>query len=38
MLLSSTIHDPKRMQLAVRRMIERRVDGVAMLTSEWKTL
>jgi len=32
MLLSSTIHDPKRMQLAVRRMIERRVDGVAMLT------
>ena len=34
MLLSSTIHDPKRMQLAVRRMIERRVDGVAMLTFE----
>jgi len=32
MLLSSTIHDPKRMQLVVRRMIERRVDGVAMLT------
>ena len=31
-LLSSTIHDPKRMALAVRRMIEARVDGVAILT------
>jgi LacI family transcriptional regulator, galactose operon repressor len=31
-LLSSTVHDPKRMNLAVRRMIERRVDGVAILT------
>src|SRR5919197_4920199 len=31
-LLSSTIHDPKRMELAVRRMIERRVEGVAVLT------
>lgn len=31
-LLTSTIHDPKRMDLAVRRMIERRVDGVAILT------
>src|SRR6266704_615841 len=31
-LLSSTVHDPKRMELAVRRMIERRVDGVAILT------
>ncbi len=31
-LLSSTIHDPRRMELAVRRMIERRVDGVAILT------
>jgi DNA-binding LacI/PurR family transcriptional regulator len=31
-LLTSTIHDPKRMELAVRRMIERRVDGVAVLT------
>ena len=31
-LLTSTIHDPKRMELAVRRMIERRVDGVAILT------
>jgi len=30
--LTSTIHDPKRMDLAVRRMIERRVDGVAILT------
>lgn len=32
LLLTSTIHDPKRMALAVRRMIERRVDGVAILT------
>jgi LacI family transcriptional regulator len=31
-LLTSTAHDPKRMELAVRRMIERRVDGVAILT------
>jgi LacI family transcriptional regulator, galactose operon repressor len=31
-LLSSTIHDPKRTELAVRRMVERRVDGVAVLT------
>lgn len=31
-LLSSTIYDSKRMELAVRRMIERRVDGVAILT------
>jgi len=31
-LLTSTIHDPKRMELAVRRMLERRVDGVAILT------
>jgi LacI family transcriptional regulator len=31
-LLTSTIHDPKRMELAVRRMIEQRVDGVAILT------
>src|SRR5271169_2257535 len=31
-LLTSTVHDPKRMELAVRRMIERRVDGVAILT------
>jgi LacI family transcriptional regulator len=31
-LLTSTIHDPKRMELAVRRMIERRVDAVAILT------
>jgi DNA-binding LacI/PurR family transcriptional regulator len=31
-LLTSTIHDPKRMGLAVRRMIEGRVDGVAILT------
>lgn len=31
-LLTSTVHDPKRMESAVRRMIERRVDGVAILT------
>ena len=31
-LLTSTIHDPKRMELAVRRMIEGRVDGAAILT------
>jgi LacI family transcriptional regulator len=31
-LLSSTVHNPKRMEIAVRRMIERRVDGVAILT------
>src|ERR1700749_867534 len=31
-LRTSTLHDPKRMELAVRRMIERRVDGVAILT------
>src|SRR5207248_1716936 len=31
-LLTSTIHEPKRMQSSVRRMIERRVEGVAVLT------
>lgn len=31
-LLTSTVHNPKRMELAVRRMIEGRVDGVAVLT------
>src|SRR6202142_2751132 len=31
-LLTSTVHNPKRMEIAVRRMIERRVDGVAILT------
>lgn len=31
-LLISTIHDPKRMEVSVRRMIERRVDGVAVMT------
>jgi LacI family transcriptional regulator len=30
--LTSTVHDPKRMQAAVRRMIERRVEGVAVMT------
>ncbi|HSB75788.1 MAG TPA: LacI family DNA-binding transcriptional regulator [Terriglobales bacterium] len=32
LLLTSTVHEPKRMELAVRRMIERRVDGVAVMT------
>src|SRR5256714_2627114 len=32
LLLTSTIHDPKRMEIAVRRMIEHRVEGVAILT------
>jgi LacI family transcriptional regulator, galactose operon repressor len=31
-LLTSTIHDPKRMEMSVRRMLERRVEGVAILT------
>jgi DNA-binding LacI/PurR family transcriptional regulator len=31
-MLTSTIHDPKRMELSVRRMIERRVEGVAIMT------
>jgi len=31
-LLTSTVHDPKRMETSVRRMIERRVEGVAILT------
>src|SRR5438105_12465598 len=31
-LLTSTLHDQRRMELSVRRMIERRVDGVAILT------
>jgi len=31
-LVTTTVHDPKRMESSVRRMIERRVDGVAILT------
>src|ERR1700716_2025189 len=31
-LLTSTVHDPKRMEMSVRRMLERRVDGVAVMT------
>jgi LacI family transcriptional regulator len=31
-LLTSTVHDTKKMKSSVRRMIERRVDGVAILT------
>jgi LacI family transcriptional regulator, galactose operon repressor len=31
-MLVSTVHDPKRMDLSVRRMVERRVDGVAVMT------
>lgn len=33
-LVSSTNYDPGRMALCVRRMIERKVDGVAIMTSE----
>jgi LacI family transcriptional regulator len=32
LLLTSTVYDSKRMEIAVRRMIERRVEGVAILT------
>ena len=31
-LLTSTVYDPKRMESSVRRMIERRVEGVAVMT------
>lgn len=31
-LLVSTVHDPKRTDLSVRRMTERRVDGIAVMT------
>jgi LacI family transcriptional regulator len=31
-LITSTVHDRTRMEMGVRRMIERRVDGVAVLT------
>ena len=31
-LVSSTVHDPERMKLSVRRMIQRRVEGVAIMT------
>src|SRR6202047_4439570 len=31
-LLTSTVHDPERMKLAVRRMLEHRVEGVAVMT------
>ncbi len=31
-LLVSTVHDPARMDVSVRRMIERRVDGLAVMT------
>src|SRR5215467_5985857 len=31
-LLASTMNDPERVQLLVRRMLERRVDGVAVMT------
>src|SRR5437868_9169102 len=31
-LLTSTVYDSKRMELSVRRMIERRFDGVAIIT------
>lgn len=31
-MLTSTVHDPRRMELSIRRMIERRVEGVAIMT------
>ena len=31
-LVTSTRHDPKRMELCIRRMIERRIEGAAILT------
>jgi LacI family transcriptional regulator len=31
-LATSTLHDPKRMELSVRRMVERRIEGAAVLT------
>jgi LacI family transcriptional regulator len=31
-LVTSTLHDPKRIELCARRMIERRIEGVAVLT------
>ena len=31
-LLVSTVHDPKRMDMSVRRMAERCVDGIAVMT------
>lgn len=31
-LLTSTVHDPKRIEPTLRRMLERRVDGIAILT------
>jgi DNA-binding LacI/PurR family transcriptional regulator len=33
-LISNTNYDPERMKLCVRRMLQRRVDGVAVMTSE----
>jgi len=33
-LVSSTNYDTSRMELSVRRMLERKVDGIAMMTSE----
>ncbi|HWR37595.1 MAG TPA: LacI family DNA-binding transcriptional regulator [Clostridia bacterium] len=33
-MMANTNYDPHRMTLAVRRMIERKVDGVAVMTSE----
>jgi len=31
-LLTSTVHDPERMKISVRRMLEHRVEGVAIMT------
>jgi DNA-binding LacI/PurR family transcriptional regulator len=34
LLIANTDYQPKRMQVCVRRMLERKVDGVAIMTSE----
>lgn len=34
LLIANTDYQPKRMQICVRRMLERKVDGVAIMTSE----
>ncbi len=34
LLIANTDYEPKRMQVCVRRMLERKVDGVAIMTSE----
>ena len=33
-LIANTNYDPERMKICVRRMLQRKVDGVAIMTSE----